>query len=94
MHHRRDLTYRVVTDAPTSSVALAWVREGHTDLVEEMIGIVRGRTGNSTRGHRGTAAGPVRTPTDGGPTEPARATRRAGARRGTGPRPSPRRRGR
>ncbi|MBT8227578.1 MAG: LysR family transcriptional regulator, partial [Dactylosporangium sp.] len=50
MHHRRDLTYRVVTDAPTSSVALAWVHDRHTDLVEEMIGIVRGRTANSTRG--------------------------------------------
>lgn len=50
VHHRRDLTYRVVSDAPTSSVALVWVRDRHTDLVEEMIGIVRGRTANSTRG--------------------------------------------
>ena len=50
LYHRRDLTYRVVTDAPTSSVALAWPRDGHNDLVEEMIGIVRGRTANSTRG--------------------------------------------
>ncbi|GAA1557546.1 hypothetical protein GCM10009827_093090 [Dactylosporangium maewongense] len=49
-HHRKDLTYRVLTDAPTSSVGLAWVRDRHTDLVEEMIGIVRGRTANSTRG--------------------------------------------
>ncbi|MEV0130375.1 LysR substrate-binding domain-containing protein [Dactylosporangium sp. NPDC050688] len=49
-HHRKDLTYRVVTDAPQSSVALVWVRDRHTDLVEEMIGIVRGRTANSTRG--------------------------------------------
>ncbi|MEV8514612.1 LysR substrate-binding domain-containing protein [Dactylosporangium sp. NPDC051484] len=50
LYHRRDLKYRTVTDAPTSSVALAWPRDGHTDLVEEMIGIVRGRTANSTRG--------------------------------------------
>ncbi|WP_238006666.1 LysR substrate-binding domain-containing protein [Dactylosporangium sp. AC04546] len=50
LHHRRDLTYRPVTDAPTSSVVLAWPRDAHTDLVEEMIGIVRGRTANSTRG--------------------------------------------
>ncbi|MEV4510318.1 LysR substrate-binding domain-containing protein [Dactylosporangium sp. NPDC049525] len=49
-YHRKDLTYRVVTDAPASSVALVWVRDRHTDLVEEMIGIVRGRTANSTRG--------------------------------------------
>jgi DNA-binding transcriptional LysR family regulator len=52
-YHRKDLTYRVVTDAPTSSVALVWVRDRHTDLVEEMIGIVRGRTANSTRGSSG-----------------------------------------
>jgi DNA-binding transcriptional LysR family regulator len=50
LHHRRDVAYRVVTDAPVSSVALAWPRDRHTDLIEEMIGIVRGRTVNSTRG--------------------------------------------
>lgn len=50
LHHRRDLTYRVITDAPMSTVALTWVRDRHTNLIEEMIGIVRGRTANSTRG--------------------------------------------
>jgi DNA-binding transcriptional LysR family regulator len=55
-HHRRDVTYRVVTDGPTSSVGLAWPRDGHNDLVEEMIGIVRGRTTNSTRGREQQAA--------------------------------------
>jgi hypothetical protein len=50
LHHRRDVVYRPLVDGPTSRVALAWPREAHTDLVEEMIGIVRGRTANSTRG--------------------------------------------
>ena len=50
LHRRRDLAYRPVTDAPTSSVGLVWPRDGHTDLVQQMIGIVRGRTVNSTRG--------------------------------------------
>ncbi|MFK4149976.1 LysR family substrate-binding domain-containing protein [Streptomyces sp. NPDC004065] len=50
LYHRRDLTYRPVTDAPQSGVALSWPEEAHTDLVEEFIGIVRGRTLNSTRG--------------------------------------------
>ncbi|WP_432969057.1 LysR substrate-binding domain-containing protein [Dactylosporangium sp. CA-233914] len=50
LYHRRDVKYRPVTDAPTSSVALSWPVDAHTDLVEEMIGIVRGRTANSTRG--------------------------------------------
>ncbi|MEU3030250.1 LysR substrate-binding domain-containing protein [Streptomyces incarnatus] len=58
LHHRRDLTYRPVIDAPQSGVALSWPQEATTDLVEEFIGIVRGRTVNSTRG-RGAAGRPA-----------------------------------
>ncbi|MFI6504394.1 LysR family substrate-binding domain-containing protein [Nonomuraea typhae] len=54
LHHRRDLTYRPVTDAPQSQVALAWLAEATTDLVEDFIGIVRGRTANSSRGRAPT----------------------------------------
>jgi DNA-binding transcriptional LysR family regulator len=50
LHHRRDLAYRPLTEAPSSSVALSWPEDRHTDLVEQFIGIVRGRTVNSTRG--------------------------------------------
>ncbi|WP_184351544.1 LysR substrate-binding domain-containing protein [Streptomyces olivoverticillatus] len=50
LHHRKDLTYRTVTDAPQSSVVLSWPEEETTDLVEDFIGIVRGRTVNSSRG--------------------------------------------
>ncbi|MEO3791321.1 LysR family substrate-binding domain-containing protein [Nonomuraea sp. B10E15] len=50
LHHRKDLTYRPVTDAPQSQVALAWPTDRTTDLVEDFIGIVRGRTANSSRG--------------------------------------------
>ncbi|MYU00053.1 MULTISPECIES: LysR family substrate-binding domain-containing protein [unclassified Streptomyces] len=51
LHHRKDLTYRPVLEAPESRVALSWPQEEPTpDLVEEFIGIVRGRTVNSTRG--------------------------------------------
>ncbi|ODU02109.1 MAG: LysR family transcriptional regulator [Pseudonocardia sp. SCN 72-86] len=49
LHHRRDLTYRPLTDAPTSSVVLTWPDAENSDLMEEFIGIVRGRTVNSTR---------------------------------------------
>ncbi|MGW1379534.1 LysR substrate-binding domain-containing protein [Streptomyces sp. NPDC002446] len=52
LHHRKDLTYRPVTDAPESRVALSWPQEETTDLVEDFIGIVRGRTVNSSRGRR------------------------------------------
>ncbi|MFI9325017.1 LysR family substrate-binding domain-containing protein [Kitasatospora aureofaciens] len=50
LHHRRDLTYRPVAEGPQSQVALSWPQERTTDLVEEFIGIVRGRTVNSSRG--------------------------------------------
>lgn len=53
LHHRKDLTYRPLSGAPESRIALSWPEDRTTDLVEDFIGIVRGRTVNSTRG-RGT----------------------------------------
>jgi DNA-binding transcriptional LysR family regulator len=50
LHHRKDLVHRPVTDAPRSQIGLAWLEDATTDLVEELIGIVRGRTANSSRG--------------------------------------------
>ncbi|MCP2274376.1 LysR substrate binding domain-containing protein [Actinokineospora diospyrosa] len=52
LHHRRDLTYRTLVDAPQSQVALSWLEDETTDAVEHLIGIVRGRTTNSTRGRQ------------------------------------------
>lgn len=53
LHHRKDLKYAPLTDAPQSRVALAFpIRDENPELVEHMIGIVRGRTVNSTRGPR------------------------------------------
>ncbi|WP_030609105.1 LysR family substrate-binding domain-containing protein [Streptomyces sclerotialus] len=56
LHHRKDLTYRTVTDVPESRVALSWREDATTDLVDDFIGIVRGRTVNSTRGRRAAAS--------------------------------------
>jgi DNA-binding transcriptional LysR family regulator len=50
LHHRRDLTYRPIVGAPESRVALSWPEAETTELMEQLIGIVRGRTVNSTRG--------------------------------------------
>lgn len=50
LHHRKDLTYRPVTDAPTCVVALAVPEGPQSELVEEFIGIVRGRKPGSSRG--------------------------------------------
>jgi hypothetical protein len=47
---RRDVITRPVTDAASTTVALVWVTANTTPLIEEFIGIVRGRTANSSRG--------------------------------------------
>lgn len=50
LHHRRDVDYRPLRDGPVSTVALAWDAERTTPAVEAFVGIVRGRTANSSRG--------------------------------------------
>ncbi|WP_294979715.1 LysR substrate-binding domain-containing protein [uncultured Microbacterium sp.] len=56
LHHRKDAAHRPLTDGPTSSIALAWPAASATGpdataaaFVETFIGIVRGRTANSSR---------------------------------------------
>ncbi|HWT34445.1 MAG TPA: LysR family substrate-binding domain-containing protein [Microbacterium sp.] len=49
LHHRKDTDYRPLREAPVSTVALAWEAERTTPEVETFVGIVRGRTGNSSR---------------------------------------------
>jgi DNA-binding transcriptional LysR family regulator len=50
LYHRKDLTYRPITDAPTCPVALAVPQGPQPEPVEEFIGIVRGRRPGSSRG--------------------------------------------
>lgn len=49
LHHRKDADHRRLVDGPLSTVALAWPRERTTLDVETFVGIVRGRTANSSR---------------------------------------------
>ncbi|MEU8434877.1 LysR substrate-binding domain-containing protein [Streptomyces sp. NPDC029216] len=77
LHHRKDLTYRPVTDAPASRVALSWPEEKTTDLVEDFIGIVRGRTVNSSRGRQATPPQPKQ-------ERKAAAPKKTGGKPGTG----------
>lgn len=60
-HQRKDLIARPIPSAPQSTVALSWLEDETTDVIEQFIGIVRGRTPNSTRG-RTPAPQPRRTP--------------------------------
>ncbi|MEV5754654.1 LysR family substrate-binding domain-containing protein [Actinoallomurus sp. NPDC052308] len=78
LHHRKDLTYRTVTDAPQSQIGLAWLEAATTDLMEELIGIVRGRTPNSSRGRTPQQQEPTRKklPQKRSTPKPRRRTRR------------------
>jgi DNA-binding transcriptional LysR family regulator len=49
LHRRKDTTYRPLRGAPVSTVALAWPTQLTTPAVETFVGIVRGRTPNSSR---------------------------------------------
>jgi len=52
LHHRKDAAHRPLVDGPTSTVALAWpaTADGENGpLVDTFIGILRGRTANSSR---------------------------------------------
>lgn len=90
LHHRRDLTYRPMPEAPQSRVALSWPEEETTDLMEQFIGIVRGRTVNSTRGRPPAAPAPKAKRTPAVKREGKAPQRNSGAR--SGRRGKPRRR--
>ena len=49
LHRRKDTAYRPLRDAAVSTVALAWPTERTTASVDAFVGIVRGRTPNSSR---------------------------------------------
>jgi DNA-binding transcriptional LysR family regulator len=49
LHRRKDAAYRPLRDVPVSTVALAWPTDRTTASVEAFVGIVRGRTPNSSR---------------------------------------------
>lgn len=83
LHHRKDVTYVPLTDAPTSQVALAWAKGDDSELVEELVGIVRGRTVNSSRG-RGAADATTPAPAKQPEKQPARRGTAAGDRRVAG----------
>jgi DNA-binding transcriptional LysR family regulator len=95
LHHRRDVTYRPLLDAPESRIALSWLEDRTTDLMEEFIGIVRGRTANSSRGRTPTPPAPKTKTKSAKPAPGARQGKPAaggGGGRGTAARGKPRRR--
>lgn len=57
---RRDLTYRPIIDAEPAPVALAWRMNDENACLEDFIGVVRGRTVNSSRTTQNGPASPAR----------------------------------
>jgi DNA-binding transcriptional LysR family regulator len=56
LYARKDVVARPVADAPGWRVGLAWPRESAAQrLIDDFIGVVRGRTANSSRGARGAS---------------------------------------
>lgn len=80
---RRDLVYRVITDAETSPIALAWRVDDENPLLDEFVGVVRGRSASSSRTQQERAASgskpsPARTRTSTKNTRTTRKEKRRG----------------
>jgi DNA-binding transcriptional LysR family regulator len=50
LFQRKDVVARPVTDLEPTTVALTWLREHDDERTQAFVGIVRGRTANSSRG--------------------------------------------
>lgn len=85
LHHRKDLTYRPITDAPPSPVVLAFPSGEQSDAVAEFIGVVRGRKAGSSRGQSEPA--PKRTARE--KTLAKQAARAAAGKKSTGSKGKP-----
>ena len=68
----RDRTHRPITDAEPTTIALLWRADHDNRLIQEFIGIVRGRTANSSRTNQERATPPPE------PRKPARTRVRRG----------------
>lgn len=53
---RRDMVYLPVVDAPPTTVALAWRADNELEWIDEFIGVVRGRSADSSRTARDRTA--------------------------------------
>ena len=49
LHNRKDVTHRVVSDLPSTTIGLAWLIDNEDPWVQRFIGIVRGRSERSSR---------------------------------------------
>ncbi|HET8795959.1 MAG TPA: LysR family substrate-binding domain-containing protein [Arthrobacter sp.] len=85
LHNRKDVVFRPVSGVEESRIGLAWLAANTSELTEEFVGIVRGRTANSSRQPSARAKG-----TDEGAGERAGKTGRDSGGRSGGPKSSSR----
>lgn len=76
-HSRRDMIYRPITDAPPTRIGLAWRADDDNPWIDEFIGVVRGRTANSSRSAQARAKTPKPAPAKTRGIKRARPARRA-----------------
>jgi DNA-binding transcriptional LysR family regulator len=50
LHQRRDVVHRQVTDLPPTTIALVWPRESDGEVTQAFVGVVKGRSANTSRG--------------------------------------------
>ena len=50
LHHRKDVVQREVTDLPPTTIALVWRRDRDGEDIQAFVGVVKGRTSNTSRG--------------------------------------------
>ncbi|WP_439692201.1 LysR family transcriptional regulator substrate-binding protein [Curtobacterium sp. SP.BCo] len=89
---RKDLLARPLVGSPGTRIALVWRDEDASETTEEFIGVVRGRTANSSRGAQDEPGGTDRTadagtrPSGGGKATAAnkKTVAKRGATKGTG----------
>lgn len=90
---RKDLVSRTLAGSPGTRIVLVWRSEDATETTEEFIGVVRGRTANSSRGDQDQPGGAAPDPKDGsrpakggGKAAPsnAKTVAKRGATKGTG----------
>lgn len=79
---RKELVGRALVDAPGTQIVLAWRDEDASDTTEEFIGVVRGRTANSSRNQADQPGGADRVTDDG--SRPSDGRTGAGASSGGG----------
>jgi len=84
LHHRKDLVYRTVMGVPETQIALAWPVDLERDTIEDFIGVVRGRTAQSTRGKRSDGGDAARATSGKSGDGRAQPRKSSGGKTGTG----------